>query len=543
MTRASAERAGTRRWAGRISKLGAGTRSVVRTYLTREEGARYQWRTAVASALGVGVPAVVGVALGHVDDGVFAALASWLIMRGNPKGDLRERVVSLVRRALLMTAGIGIGAVTGGWAALPLVALAALCGPLPVIGPFPALCLVIGAQSAGGAGRQALLFLVGTLFGCLLLLLPFFSGRPDPARPRPPRLPLRRRLNGAAADLRGAAREGAPRFRHAVRLCVCVTAAYAVILGTNLAGGQLIIIGVVTTLRPSWGQTTSRIVKRVGGTILGCILAASLLVVASGLSPYALMAMVAVLSGIGMPLRRINYGFWPVFSAPVTLLLTGSGAAIGWTEAVQRSGGNAGGALVAALATLLIWPSHEEDRVPDRLAALIDAHARLLDRASFLAALPQRPEERLGTRAAAEAAARELSGARRRFSLQFRPEAALLSALQATEQAAAGLRSSASSRLAEAYAPDPALSAEFGLLADRLRVAGESLEEDFPGEATVSATAAADRPATAVGELIAQSITAARIALQLRRGELPSGLGHRVAIRGQRPGGRKSYVA
>src|SRR5580692_2947197 len=155
-------------WPPTFSELASGVRSVVDTYLSREEGAHYQPRLAVTAALGVGIPAIAGVALGDEKAGIFTALASWLMMRATPKGDTRQRVTSLLRRCLLMTAGIGLGALTGGWAALPLVALAALCAPLRAIGVFPALCVVIGASSAdGGVTRQVVLFLAGGLFGCL----------------------------------------------------------------------------------------------------------------------------------------------------------------------------------------------------------------------------------------------------------------------------------------------------------------------------------------------------------------------------------------
>ena len=291
--------------------------------------------------------------------------------------------------------------------------------------------------------------------------------------------------------------------------------AYIVICATRLADGQLIIIGIVTTLRPSWGQTAGRIVKRVGGTILGCLFASVLLVFAANLSPYALMAVVAVLSGLGQPLRQINYGFWPVFSAPVTLLLTDTSASIGWTDALSRSSYNAAGALVAALATLLIWPSHEEDRIPDRLASLIDAHARLLERAAFLVSPPRPAGQRLGTRAAAEAAARELAAARRRFSQQPHAQTALLTSLKAVEATAAGLRAAVSAQVATACPSDLALSGQLGRLAETLRGAGNSLEEELP-DATAPEAAGGGAVADAVNRLVAQAAGSAEVALSMR---------------------------
>ncbi|MCO5968677.1 FUSC family protein [Actinoallomurus soli] len=383
-----------------MTAIGA-VRGIVRTYLSREPGVAYDWRIGAAAAIAVGLPACLGVALDQQGAGILTAMAAWLVMRSTPRGDTRNRIVSLVRRSLLMAAGVALGMLTGGWAALPILAPAAFSAPLRVLGPFPALCVVVGAgQPHPDVWLNTALFLAGGLFATALLLIPYFGGRHDSPRPRPPREPAAVRVRAALAALRIAAGEGDPRFRHAVRLGVCVTAAYVLITATGLPGGQLVIIGIVTTLRPSWGQTTRRIVKRVGGTVLGSALAAALLVVAAGVSPYVLMAAVALLSGLGQPLRRINYGFWPVFSAPVALLLTDTSGTIGWIDALERSTYNAAGALLAALATLLIWPAREQDRIPDRLAAVLEAHARLLDRVAVLLTPTGLPGERLHTRAA-----------------------------------------------------------------------------------------------------------------------------------------------
>ncbi|UOZ04876.1 FUSC family protein [Amycolatopsis sp. WQ 127309] len=488
-------------------------RGIVRTYLSREPGVAYDWRIGAAAALAVGLPACLGVALGRPDAGILTAMAAWLVMRSTPRGDTRDRVVSLVRRSVLMAAGIALGMLTGGWAALPVLALAAFSSPLHVLGPFPALCVVVGAQQAhADVWPSTALFLAGGLWATALLLIPYLGGRHDPPRIRPPREPVAERVRTALAALRTAAREGEPRFRHAVRLGVCVTAAYVLITATGLPGGQLVIIGIVTTLRPSWGQTTNRIVKRVGGTVLGSALAAALLVVAAGFSPYVLMVAVAVLSGLGQPLRRINYGFWPVFSAPVALLLTDTGGTIGWTDALERSTYNAAGALLAALATVLIWPAREQDRIPDRLAAVLEAHARLLDRVAVLLTPPALPGERLHTRAAADATTRELDAARKRLSLQRRPPQDLLESLRQVADSATELRTSAQAALT---GTTPALAGDvLTASAEHLRRAAENLETVDPQ--AIPATSQPTAPHAPAAKLIDNASTAAQLALRNR---------------------------
>lgn len=496
---------------------GESLRTIVRTYLAREPGVAYDWHIGVAAAIAVGVPACLGVALGQQGDGILTAMAAWLVMRSTPRGDARTRVVSLTRRSILMAVGLALGMLTGGWAALPVVALAAFSAPLRVVGPFPALCVVIGAQwPTHGAWLQTGLFLTGGLFATVLLLIPYFGGRHDPPRPRAgtSRIPGHLRVRAALADLGAAAREGTPRFRHAVRLGVCVTTAYILITATGLPGGQLMIIGIVTTLRPSWGQTTNRIVKRVGGTILGSLLAAVLLAFTAGVSAYVLMAAVAVLSGLGQPLRRINYGFWPVFSAPVALLLTDSGGTIGWPQAFERSTYNAAGALLAALATLFIWRAHEQDKVPDHLAVVLQTHARLLERTATLLALPRLPGERLNTRAAADAATRELDQARKRLSQQPRPPQNLLKCLQEVTESADEVRSSARTALTQPLPAAPKTIGTYASLSELLHRTADRLEDDFTDLPVTSDPAAvADLTTQATTKLIDTACRAARLAL------------------------------
>ncbi|MCO5998917.1 FUSC family protein [Actinoallomurus rhizosphaericola] len=494
-------------------------RGIVRTYLSREPGTTYDWHIGTAAAIVVGLPACLGVVLDRQADGILTAMAGWLVMRSIPRGDTRDRVLSLVRRSLLMAVGVVLGMLTGGWAALPAVALAAFGAPLRALGPFPALCVVVGAQwSVRSVWLDTALFLAGGLFATALLLIPYFGGRHDPPRPRPLRTPGAVGVRTALVSLRAAAREGGPRFRHAVRLGLSVTAAYILVTATGLPGGQLVIIGIVTTLRPSWGQTTNRIVKRVGGTVLGSLLAAALLAFAAGLSPYVLMAVVALLSGLGQPLRRINYGFWPVFSAPVALLLTDTGGTIGWRDALERSTYNAAGALLAALATLLIWPAHEQQRIPDHLAAVLQAHARLLDRATHLLALPAPPEERLHTRATADDTSRELDQARKRLSLQPRPPRDLLEKLQQVAEDAGELRSAARTAVKRPTLAPPATRDTLTLLAEHLRHTAENLETHLPGDLPAASRSYPphERIAQAAAKLLDDASAVARLALRKR---------------------------
>ncbi|MCJ0872552.1 FUSC family protein [Streptomyces sp. AP-93] len=406
-------------------------------FLAREENGRYSWQLALVTMAGMLVPMLIGIATDRVEHGTTVALSSVLLGLALPSGSTTERMAALAQRSLMITAAAALGILVAGQLTATTLAIAvvALLVPVRAIGASALVTLVITAEPAGridGAEHIAL-FALGTVWGSLLALLPFISG-PPPDGPRPAPLSVRQSWTA----LRSAISGRTPPFRYAVRLAVCFILTFVAVTAADLPHGTWALIGIVTTMRPSWGQTARRVVKRMGGTILGSAIGAALLAMSGAIPPVPLAVITAVLAGIARPLRQVNYGLWPIFWAPATLLLLTFGSHPSWIDAAERVGNNALGAALAVAATLILWPHNEETDVPGRLALLLSTQARWLDRVA--SAIGHPPTERLHTIQAVEAAEAELTASRGRLAIQPHPSRDVLTELDATSTAAGRLR-------------------------------------------------------------------------------------------------------
>lgn len=419
-------------------------RGLTETFLARDAAARFDWRLALGSAAGVGLPLIVGLAVGQTGPGVAVALATLLTLLETPEKAPGARARRLLARVALFLAVTALGILVAGRLVPTLLAAAvlSLAVPLPGIGILPLIMMTAATHPQPGIGtaEHLLLFLVGCLWAAGLLMTPFIGGPYGAAGPRTPRPPLPERARRSWTVLRRAAAEGDPKFRYAVRLCTCFTLAYTAVTLLDIPHSNWVLTGILTTLRPSWGETHSRIVKRLGGMVLGCLLT-GLLLVLTPQTPVAEALAVTVCAGIARPMRGINYGFWPVFATPMLLLLADFNTRLGWIDVAERLANNICGALLAAATMLLVWPSRERTLVPQRLQLLLllDAHARFLDRVATVVEFGP-PLEREHNKRKAERAAAELASARTRLAQEPGRPTRLLTALDETLDAARRLR-------------------------------------------------------------------------------------------------------
>jgi hypothetical protein len=417
--------------------------ALLAVYLSRQDGGRFSLALGIGGGLALAGPLLVGLRLGHLVFGIIAGLGGWLVYLGEPSGDTRARVTFLSRRALLCSLATWLGALTTGtlWATVPLIAASALFVPLRWFGPTPMLCLVFGATMGGLTPAQhGWTFLAGAAWAVMLLLIPVFGGRPDAPAPRRARTAPLRRARSALTELRSAVRGGSPEFHYAVRLAVCFSLAFTVVEYTGLPHANWMLTGIVTTMRPTWEATAGRIVKRMGGQVLGAALGGVLLALCAGLPPAGLAVVAGLCGALARPARRVNYGFWPIFGVPAMLLLLSLEMPEGWTDAAERVGNNLLGAALAAAAMLLLWPPHEERGIPGQVRALLDTHAAYLERVASLAERDRPAGWRLRRLHAAESAERSLRASRNRLAAQHRPDRQLIAELDQSTAAAAELR-------------------------------------------------------------------------------------------------------
>jgi uncharacterized membrane protein YccC len=167
-----------------------------------------------------------------------------------------------------------------------------------------------------------------------------------------------------------------PGFRHAVRVGVAVAATMALGTGLKLTYGHWLTVTVLLSLRDSYGDTVQRVVKRVGGTAVGAIIAALALAIAPGEA--TLVGLIFVGAIFGFTYRTVNHAYWMTFGTPMLLLLVDFSNALNWSAAGWRIGLTFAGGLIALAAARGLWPTGRLRLIPGELADLLRSHARLV---------------------------------------------------------------------------------------------------------------------------------------------------------------------
>ncbi|HET6763229.1 MAG TPA: FUSC family protein, partial [Longimicrobiaceae bacterium] len=167
-------------------------------------------------------------------------------------------------------------------------------------------------------------------------------------------------------------------MRHALRVGVAAAAAAGLAHALGLKRGYWATLTVIIVLQPYTGATLVKGLQRVGGTVLGGIMAA--LLANAVHSSTGIMAVIFVTAVLGVALQPLNYGAYSVFLTPTFVLLAEVGGGDWHLVGVRVTNTLLGGAIALAGAFLL-WPSPESARLPAYAAAALRASAAYLDRA------------------------------------------------------------------------------------------------------------------------------------------------------------------
>ncbi|MGH7121398.1 MAG: FUSC family protein [Acetobacteraceae bacterium] len=165
-------------------------------------------------------------------------------------------------------------------------------------------------------------------------------------------------------------------FRHALRVGVVATPALAATGAWTGPLGHWITIALLLTMQPYFALTWVRAFERIGGTVLGGLLAAAVATFAQ--SPFAVAAALFPLSVIAFTLRRVSYGMFMAALTPMIVLLVDV-AMPGSSEltiALDRAIYTLIGGSLAVAGTLILWPSFEPARLRQELASAVLAHGR-----------------------------------------------------------------------------------------------------------------------------------------------------------------------
>ncbi len=198
-------------------------------------------------------------------------------------------------------------------------------------------------------------------------------GEPAAGTAAPGRLPgWRRRI---ASPLAANLRWDSAVLRHAARVTVLVCPA---LLWTQLARNDYthwLTITLVLVLQPYFAATSQRALERIGGTLVGGLVAGSLAWVAH--TPLQVALMLPVLCTLALAMRQVSYGLFIAFYTPVIVLLVESArpGESEWMIAAMRMLFTLAGGLLALLGILVLWPSWEPGRLGQALRTTLLAHA------------------------------------------------------------------------------------------------------------------------------------------------------------------------
>jgi uncharacterized membrane protein YccC len=158
-------------------------------------------------------------------------------------------------------------------------------------------------------------------------------------------------------------------FRHALRLGVSLSVGVILYSITNLPMGYWITLTTMLVLKPNLGATFQRFFQRVGGTILGAVVAAVILVAIASKPILDIIIVITVFFGVA--LIGFNYGYSVVFLSIFILLITDTSNSTGWQFAEIRVLNTLIGAGLAFASHYFIWPNWERDRFPSQLATAL----------------------------------------------------------------------------------------------------------------------------------------------------------------------------
>lgn len=185
-------------------------------------------------------------------------------------------------------------------------------------------------------------------------------------------IPRRLRVASTAAIIRANLNFGSASFRHAVRLAVCVAIGEAVSRGFGLRRAYWLPMTIAIVLKPDFTATFSRGVLRVGGTLIGLVLATALFW-ALPAGPVTEIALTTLMMFVLRCFGAANYGiFVTAITALVVLLIAMTGVEPSGVIAARGFNTVAGGLI--ALAAYRLWPTWERSHIWEALAAMLDAY-------------------------------------------------------------------------------------------------------------------------------------------------------------------------
>ena len=164
-----------------------------------------------------------------------------------------------------------------------------------------------------------------------------------------------------------------PLMRHAIRLSVALSAGYALLVTTGDSYGFWILLTIVFVCQPQYGATLTRLIERIGGTVLGLFVGWALLRLFA--DPLAQAAFVVAAAVLFFVFRTSRY---TLATAGITIfvLLSFNQVSDGYGLIVPRLLDTLAGSLIAGLSVWLVLPCWNSLRLPRLAAATLRCQSR-----------------------------------------------------------------------------------------------------------------------------------------------------------------------
>ncbi|HZX68676.1 MAG TPA: FUSC family protein [Candidatus Elarobacter sp.] len=196
----------------------------------------------------------------------------------------------------------------------------------------------------------------------------------SPARPHAPEPFALSALGDAIETLRANLSPRSVFAQHALRLAMMLVVAGVLERWLPLQRAYWIPLTAVIVLRPDFTGTFTRGIARVGGTVVGAVIASLITALVHPAGEVYLFLAIAFATA-GYVLFNVNYAVFSVSITCYVVFLLAFAGAPEHTSAVDRVGATLLGGVLALL-SYVVWPTWSHEHVPDDIADLVDAQRR-----------------------------------------------------------------------------------------------------------------------------------------------------------------------
>jgi uncharacterized membrane protein YccC len=186
---------------------------------------------------------------------------------------------------------------------------------------------------------------------------------------------------------------GSSHLRHAAMAGFAATACLAYTLHHEHEYERWLVITLLMTMQPHFSLTWQRMLERIGGTVLGGLIASALSLALH--TPMTVSLAMFPLAVIAFTLRKVSFGLFLSALTPMIILLVESGTP-GASEihiALMRALYTILGGVFALICSLALWPGRQPQRAVAEVRNAIAAHATSAD-AVFGELLGEHPSAR-----------------------------------------------------------------------------------------------------------------------------------------------------